>query len=401
MANPKVSLYYLAKTKQGWKRYPAVIGGNHRIRPRYAMVNGKPEFFEVGHYELRLMIGGRMGWKNVGEDASEAQAQQILETKRAAAHVAAAEAGTKLVETKGGRVHLADKAVEFEQRQIGLGFKRSAQVFKETFAEFAAVSKLTYADQISESVILAWYAVCRKSGNSARTVYNKHIQMFNFLGYLEREYKIAKPAMKAPKFTRTDVEIFKPEEIKAFFEAIDNPYHRIVFQVLLKTGMRKQEAMFLQWSDINWTAKTIRVAEKNDLGFTIKGKAERVVPVSGDLIEQLRAWKDTHGGRLVLGTSLDTPNWKWLPILKRIAHKAGLNCGDCKECRDTDGERCEHWFLHKFRATWTTEMLRKLRDPRSVMSYSGHTDMKTMLRYLAPIEASEIQTRIESISWGD
>ena len=409
-ANPKVSLYYNCKTQDGWKRFPAAIGGNHRIRPRFAQVNATTQtFYEAGHYELRMTVDGRKVWKNVGEDAAAAQAEQTLESKRRTAQFAANEAGTKLVETAAGRIHLGDKADDFFDRQIARGVKRNAQVFIETWREFATLTKVTFADQITESTILSWYAALRKGGNVERTLYNKHVAVFNFLRWLKLDCKTL--AANAPKFTETKVEIFKPEELKAFFDAITSPYHRIVFQVLLKTGMRKQEAMFLEWRDINWEAGTIKVSEKSDLGFQIKDRAEREVPVPDDLIEQLKVWKETHGqlktqketktGRLILGTSLDTPNWKWLPILKRIAYKAGLNCGHCKECRESEGKCCEHWFLHKFRATWVTSMLRELRDPRTVMEYSGHADMKTMLRYLAPIEAHETQKRVNTISWGD
>lgn len=93
-----------------------------------------------------------------------------------------------------------------------------------------------------------------------------------------------------------------------FFESLTNPYHRLVFEVLLKTGLRMQEAMFLQWHDINFNRGVMRVTEKDDIGFDFKDRAERPVPIPADLIERLKAWKDKHGGRLVLGTDNDTPN---------------------------------------------------------------------------------------------
>lgn len=101
--------------------------------------------------------------------------------------------------------------------------------------------------------------------------------------------------------------------------------------------------------------------------------------------------------RLVLGTSNNTPNWKWLPVLKRLACNAGLNCRHCRSCRER-GE-CEPWHLHKFRATYTTNLLRANIDVRTVMQYTGHADMETVLRYLSAAEGSDTQDKINSIVW--
>lgn len=56
--------------------------------------------------------------------------------------------------------------------------------------------------------------------------------------------------------------------------------------------------------------------------------------------------------KLVLGTSNDKPNGKWLENLRRIVRKGGLNCGDCTGCRTN--LKCRRWWLHKSRATFTT-----------------------------------------------
>src|SRR6185437_14826311 len=184
-----------------------------------------------------------------------------------------------------------------------------------------------------------------------------------------------------------------------FFDSLTKPYHRIVFEVLVKTGLRKQEAMFLEWHDINFNRGVMSVKEKDDEGFVIKDRAERTVPIPDDLLEHLKRWKEVHGGRFVLGTMNDTPNWKWLDLLKRLARKAKLNCGHCQGCREQN--ECERWKLHKFRATYTTNLLRELKgDVRTVMAYTGHDDLETIMRYLAPAENEATREKINSIAWG-
>lgn len=75
-------------------------------------------------------------------------------------------------------------------------------------------------------------------------------------------------------------------------------------------GLRMQDAMFLEWHNISFSRGVMTVTEKDDQGFDIEDRAERTVPIPADLLEHLKTWKEKYGGRLVLGTRDDTPNWK-------------------------------------------------------------------------------------------
>lgn len=396
MASPKVTLYWYCKTPKGWRRYPAAMGRNGKIRPRFAKVGNAQISYPDGHYELRFGEEGKTVWKNVGDDASIAVAEQQHARKILAAQVAASDAGTTIVEAPG-RIHLKAKADEYSERQLARGKKRAAVTFGTAIDEFLPIVKVVYADQLTERLILRWYAALRGKKNSDRTIYNKHVSVFGFLKWAGVD--TTKLAAKAPGFTEKEVEVYKLDEMKTFFKSLSDPYHRIVFEVLLKTGLRMQEAMFLQWHEFDFGARTLTVMERNEEGFTIKDGAERTLPVPADLITHLKAWKETHGGNLVLGTSNDTPNWKWLPLLKRLVRNAGLNCGHCQSCREQ--EECERWYLHKFRATYTTNLLRAGIDARTVMRYTGHSDLATVMRYLSPAELPETQEKINKINWGD
>jgi integrase len=78
--------------------------------------------------------------------------------------------------------------------------------------------------------------------------------------------------------------------------------------------------------------------------------------------------------------------------------QAGLNCGHCVGCKEQN--ECERWYLHKFRATYTTNLLRSGVDARTVMKYTGHEDLATVMRYLSPAELPETQQKINAIDWG-
>ncbi len=390
----KVSLLWMCKTPIGWMRFPAAMGRNGKIRPHHAQVGVEQIDYPEGHYELRSYDSRKTVLRNVGSDASLASAELQHEIKRRVLRDAAAEAGVQLKEAPGRR-HLKKQSVLYIDRQVKRGKVRASETFKLAADGFLLSVGVTYADQLREQHILDWYDALRKQGNSPRTIYNKHVSMFGFLKWCGIDTK--ELAKKAPSFTEPEVEIYNPLELTTFFASLKKPYQKIVFNVLLKTGTRMQEAMFLEWRNFDFDRGTLTVRAKDDLGFDIKDKAERTLPIPADLIEDLKQWKKTHKGRLVLGTQNDTPNWKWLQMLKRCAKRAGLNCGVCTACRNRN--ECEHWYLHKFRATYTTNLLRAGIDVRTVMEYTGHEDMDTVLRYLSAAEGKDTQDKINSIVW--
>jgi integrase len=362
--------------------------GSAPIRPSRQIL------YPDGRYVLRRTENRKTVWVPAGVDAMHARAEQILAESRLVAQNAAQAAGTQIVET-GGRVHLRRKALAYIERQEARGKLSHVERFRSAFAEFMVSTGADYADQLSEQKVLRWYADMRRKGNEDRTIHNKHISVFGFLRWAGIDTKAL--AARAPKYTKKEVEVYEPGEMKLFFDSLRKPYHRIVFAVLLKTGLRMQEAMFLEWRNFNFDRGTLTLRERDAEGFEIKDRAERTLPVPADLVEQLKVWKETHGGQLVLGTSNDTPNWKWLSLLKSLVRKAGLNCGHCQPCYER--KECERWNLHKFRATYTTNLLRAGIDARTVMKYTGHEDLETILRYLAPAEGAETQAKVNAIVW--
>jgi len=58
------------------------------------------------------------------------------------------------------------------------------------------------------------------------------------------------------------------------------------------------------------------------------------------------------------------------------------------------GKECEHWFLHKFRATYGTELLRKGYDIATVRKQLGHKPgSEATFRYLAPLQIEVVRKK--------
>ena len=82
---------------------------------------------------------------------------------------------------------------------------------------------------------------------------------------------------------------------------------------------------------------------------------------------------------------------RMLEKLKRIWWEAGLNCGTCPTCLEKN--ECERAYLHKFRSTYGTMMLRKY-DISAVRKLTGYKPgSEATVRYLAPMLHEELRRK--------
>jgi integrase len=204
-----------------------------------------------------------------------------------------------------------------------------------------------------------------------------------------------------PKYDKKIPTIYSPTELASMF-AIAIPYQRMVCNLALKLGLRDQEIRFAEFTDISWDESVYRVRSKPKFGFTVKDYEERDIPIPLDFLEELKEWKDTHPKQnLIVPTSTGRPNGKLLKMVKRLARRAGIECGWCPNCiaKLNDERGCDEIELHKFRRTCIATWLRNRIDPRTVMEYAGHADMETTLRYARPAAASERIAEVSEIKW--
>jgi len=395
MANRKVTLVRICKTEKGWRRYPVAMSSNGKIKPGVVKAGRKEVSFPEGRYELRTYEGTKMVYRSVGQHAGEALAAQKRETHRLTAKESASEAGLQIVEDVD-RVSLTKMLARFRQATLDRGSVVAEDNYRLACEEFLQVVRKTYPNQLTHDDMLTFQKALKKRGCSARTIYNRHALVKSFLRFCGLDVKSLAPI--APKYDKTMPEIYSAEELKAFYQSLKTDYHRLTFTLLLQTGLREQEAIHLEWSDISMASKTLTIHSKPQYGFRIKDKEERSLPLSDELIRMLRDYRKVNPKmNLVLGTKTDTVNWKLLRALKRQVKSAGLNCGQCKSCRLS--VECENWYLHKFRATYCTALLRAGLDLRTVQQMMGHSDLASTMRYLRPAEGAEIQSKVNSIKW--
>jgi integrase len=394
MANKRVSLVRKCKTPEGWKRYPVVMSANGRVKTDTVLVAGVEATFPVGHYELASYSGSKRVWTKVDGNATDALAALKTAQKTANAVAVADDAGVqRVIDPK--RTALRDAHPRFVKAAEARGSNEAAEIYDRTLRDFLAGCKKTYAEELTHDDVLKFHADMRKRGLSDRTVSNRHMNLRAFLLSLGFEAEQLKKIAggKAPKFEKTMPEIFEKDSLKPFFASLKSDYDRLLFDVLLTTGLREREAMHLEFVDLNHSRKTLQVRSKPRYMHKIKDAEEREMPLTVNLIKQLKDYREKHpNARLVFGKrggEVDEPNGHLLRRLKALARAAGLNCGICETCvhGKVPGKECERWFLHKFRATYITMLLRSGLDLRTVMKLSGHA------------EGAEVQDRVNSITW--
>jgi integrase len=396
LANLKAALVRYCKTPEGWRRYPAVIGKNGRVKPGFVTVKGQMVEYPIGRYEIRKFVGKKLVYLSAGEHAVDALQALLKETHLMAARDLLTDVqGVKLVE-EAGRLQLAKQLRRFLEATFDRGSTVAADVYRLGCEEFLRVIGKTFVDQVTPEDLLIFQKALRKRGIGDRTIHNRHMSVMAFLRFCGVDTK--KLAPRAPKYEKTMPQIFEDEDLKFFFASLKNPYDRVVFELLLKTGMRDQEAMHVEWTDISMSAKTLHLRAKPKYGFKLKDCEQRAMPLPDELMSLLKGYRKSHpNGNLILGGKNDRPPGKLLRLLKNCARRAGLNCGNCDACLGR--EECERWFLHRFRATYCTKLLRSGMDLRTVQQMMGHADLASTMRYLRPAENAETQTRINSISW--
>jgi integrase len=387
------------------------------LKGQHGLADGKPVYFPDSYYALRSYEGKRQVFKRLGSDASQALADLNREQRRLNARLTAADAeDMTLVDRRETRIDLYERKDAWLDRLRTRGKTRAAETMAISIGDFLQITGHRYADELTEDSIIEFYAGLRKRGKlvrhgrpsqneavtfyregdiSDRTVFNKSADIAGWCRWMGLDVKSL--IGEKVNYTKSEVEIYEPEEMAALFAACGPGYHRVVYQTLLMSGMRDEEAANLRWINVDFKREEIRVREDKELAFTIKDRERRSIPVP-QLMPILHAWrKERPDMKLVLGTSKDRPNGKWLENLRRIVRQARMNCGDCIGCRKNS--KCRRWWLHKFRATFTTNMLRSGLDARTVMDFTGHADIATVMKYWAPLKAASAKERISSITW--
>lgn len=201
---------------------------------------------------------------------------------------------------------------------------------------------------------------------------DKHTQ-YNALRCVKRFFKFHNIdlGIVLPKYTERPVEEYQPKELQAFFAAC-TPEEMRLWMFFRCTGVREGEASHAVWE--NLLRHEYVVQPYGD--WNPKKFKTRRIPIPDKLWNLLEPHR---------GTGLMFPNihgkseGHFYRKLKWVAIRAGLDRNN--------------WWLHKWRSTFATTMLRNGAAPHEVAAWLGHGDLSTVMRYLALVNNGSDRVR--------
>jgi len=221
--------------------------------------------------------------------------------------------------------------------------------------------------EITREMIVQFGVSLRKP--APLTLRRKYACISSFFGFLQdMGYAQANPARRLPLPRVSEhVPVYLSEELaQQLIAAADTPGTKAAVVLLLSTGIRRSEAVGVTLDDID--------LEKRQLLIRGKGDKERVVPLTDQVVEAIRAYlpyrTKTQSRHLFVSA------WKGHPIhgrcinrmLKIVIEKAGL--------------AGQGITPHKLRHTFATHLIRNGVDIRTVQELLGHSEIETTARYL-------------------
>ena len=325
------------------------------------------------------------------------------------------ERGAELAAENNGNRTLITSAVEkfLDQKQR----KKSAS----TYANYEFIlneflqqlpSGIRFVDQIDGDVLDSHMKYLEDRSAAPKTIRNKLM----VVSFMLKAAGVREPSkmIELPTIEEEVPEPYTKEELKKLFAEMTEE-ERVRYTFFLDTACREKEVAHAQWDDIKdhkYTvrAKPYKTTTGEDAKFTPKSHETRSIPLTRELLDMLTERKKTSSSRWIFPNETGDPEGHFLRKFKKIAYKAGLNCGEChtsrnegryqktaveKCCRDYS-EGCEKHYLHRLRKTCATFWHTQGISLRTIQYYLGHKSLATTQRYLGIQDASEIQAKINA-----
>ncbi len=267
----------------------------------------------------------------------------------------------------------------------------SVQVYTMVTSTFIKLCRVAFPEDVTKDDVIRWHGWMRTELEySDRTAANRYTDLRGFLRYcgVDPDRIIPKGTHKLLKqYTERLPNMYAPEVVKKLIAAATDENRALLWEFAYKTGIRDSELQMVTRFDLHGLdtdEPMLHVRERDEYG-NIKDAEERKIELHPALVPKLHKWLSENPNKVLLfGTRNDKPDTKMLKALKVTARRAGLNCGCCSGCRSGRNE-CMEFTLHRFRRTYTTRMLKATGgDLRSVMQRTGHEDLASVMRYLAP-----------------
>lgn len=392
------SIYNRAKVRNAW-RFERVEEGQGKRTSHL-----KPPFY------ARPWKDGKQRWHRLNAETFE-QAKKEAEKLDAALTADAMGLTVAEAEKIGNRTPLAVAVRRFMEDNASKEPKTVHQ-YAHALKQFTDSTRVKFIDEVTVDALKRFKADLESEGYAGKTI-DTRINVVYFM--LKDNGNAARiPTKYMPVIEEEPAVPYTEEELKALFAAMDEE-ERIRYRFFLGSGCRDREVTFAAWSDIDFKAHTYHVRKKEDVGFKPKTHESRTIKLPASLVRELQERREKHpNDRFVFLSKQGKPDNHFLRKLKKIALRAGLNCGQCKTTitvGEYNGKKrvevsckmhpvCEHYILHRFRKTCATRWLHAGVSMRDIQVMLGHKSLATTQKYLGTTEPSKLQPQIDR-AFGD
>ena len=341
MANKTAAIYVNYKKAEGtWGFAKPLVKGNGRIKPLWiVLTDGTEEHHPEARYKVMWYESGKKKSEDAGQDPDVA----VATLNRREKGLEARAAGLAVLDDKesAGRVLLSDAIAVYladakdKAAKTYSSRKRTTELFRESCNK-------TFVDQIGLRDMLDFKSFLHKQGFSDRTVFNHFEAANSFLranGIISANGKSIVPKHEWPRYDEKPVKKYQPEQLSGLFKETDS-FETVVFKFFLTSAGREGEVSRVRWSDIDFRGKKVEFASRE--GASTKNRKSRSVPLPDSTLALLKEHQKEYGDSLyVFPNGQGGMEGHFLRILKNLAHRAGLNCGHCRDVGEGGKQKCK------------------------------------------------------------
>jgi len=395
------SIYTRGKIDGKW-RYSRVETGRGKRTGQL-----QPPFF------VRPFRNGKQSWHALGAQSFEAA---IEEAEQVGVGLEAQAQGLTVAELESNpnRITLVDAVEKFLKNAEASKKSKTLNGYRLNLTQFReSCPQIKFLDQVNADTIRDFRDWLKAKGYDPRTQHNRVLTILSLL----KDHKISTGfSLKKdlPTYEENPPVPFSDEDLKKLFAAMDAE-DQLRYKFFLGTAAREQEVQYATWQDINFEKMEFHVRAKKDVGFTPKNHETRNVPMPKSLLGLLKERsKQKPHSRWIFVNGDGKPEGHFLKKLKRLALKAGINCGECVttvskgryeskrpvEVSCKTDPVCEHIFLHRLRKTCASRWEAAGVPVRTIQHYLGHKSLETTMIYLGVTDSAKLRKNID-LAFGD
>ena len=254
-----------------------------------------------------------------------------------------------------------------------------------------SIGELRIAD-IRQNHFQKIYDAMLVAGRSPRTIRYVHaVASMTFKKAIELNKIVRNPCefVELPKMRKKEVKVLSPDQARSFLTHARHDPHGLIFEFALVSGMRPEEYLALQWSDLDFTKQTVAVRRaliwnRKGGGFRFEApkteQSRRSIPLPDGLISELRSHRTAQlEQRLRLGQAYSNLDLVFASELGSPLNSRNLAQRSFRRILKAAGLDDESIVLYSLRHTCATLLLIAGENPKVVSERLGHTSVKMTL----------------------